>query len=229
MIGRGHHVSIHSRRSGRGPALITGLILSWLATSAMAHPHGWVDYRVTVMVDDHQRVTALKQSWKMDPFQSLTMIEGLESAEGHESMPERLDALGHEIAANLPSQHYLTHVYDGDQELALGGIEDYTTRLNNDRVEFSFILTLAKPQPLSETLSWKIYDGTYFIEFLYDDQTEYPIELVNAPARCHGEVTHADPDPAVVASVSVIDVTGDTPEGVGRLFSDTGGIKCPAS
>ncbi len=37
---------------------------------------------------------------------------------------------------------------------------------------------------------------------------------------------HADPDPAVVADVSAIDVTGETPEGIGRLFADTGVIKC---
>ncbi|SPJ34304.1 hypothetical protein KSP9073_02338 [Kushneria phyllosphaerae] len=199
----------------------------WLGTtSAMAHPHGWIDYRVTVMVDDQQRVTALEQSWKMDPFQSLTMVEGLEGVTGGESMAQRLDALGHEIAANLATQHYLTHVYDGEQELALGHIEDYTTRLNDNRVEFSFIVTLAEPQPLSDALHWQVYDGTYFIEFLYDDQTEQPIELVNAPSQCHGEVVHADPDPAVVAGVSAIDVTGDAPDGIGKLFSDTGVIKC---
>ena len=199
----------------------------WLgATSAMAHPHGWIDYRVTVMVDDQQRVTALEQSWKMDPFQSLTMVEGLEGVEGDESMAQRLDALGHEIAVNLGTQHYLTHVYDGEQEIPLRGIEDYTTRLNDNRVEFSFIVTLAEPQPLSDALRWKVYDDTYFIEFLYDDQTERPIELVNAPSQCHGEVIHADPDPAVVAGVSAIDVTGETPEGIGRLFADTGVIKC---
>ena len=196
------------------------------ATSAMAHPHGWIDYRVTVMVDDQQRVTALEQSWKMDPFQSLTMVEGLEGVAGDESMAQRLDALGHEIAVNLATQHYLTHVYEGEQELPLKGIEDYTTRLNDNRVEFSFIVTLAEPQPLSDALRWKVFDDTYFIEFLYDDQTERPIELVNAPSQCHGEVIHADPDPAVVADVSAIDVTGETPEGIGRLFADTGVIKC---
>ncbi|MFC0336411.1 ABC-type uncharacterized transport system, substrate-binding protein [Kushneria avicenniae] len=200
--------------------------MSWVTSSATAHPHGWVDYRVTVMVDDQQRVTALEQSWKMDPFQSLTMVEGLENVEGNTSMAQRLDALGHEIAANLATQHYLTHVHDGDRELALGGIEDYTTRLDDNRVEFSFVLTLAEPQPLSDSLSWQIYDGTYFIEFLYDDRVEHPIQLLNAPSQCHAEIVHADPDPAVVARVSAIDVTDDAPDGIGKLFSDTGVIKC---
>ncbi|WP_245955254.1 DUF1007 family protein [Kushneria indalinina] len=219
-------MSVYSPHLRRGLALLAGLVMSWVALPAMAHPHGWIDYRVAVMVDDQQRVTALEQSWKMDPFQSLTMVEGLESVTGEESMAQRLDALGHEIAANLATQHYLTHVYDGEEELTLGGIEDYTTRLDDNRVEFSFIVTLAEPQPLSESLRWQVYDGTYFIEFLYDDQIERPVELVNAPPQCHGEVVHADPDPAVVARVSAIDITGETPEGIGRLFSDTGVIKC---
>lgn len=205
-----------------------GHAMLWMAPQVMAHPHGWVDYRVTAMVDDQQRVTALEQSWKMDPFQSLTMVEGLEGVEGNTSMAQRLDALGHEIAANLATQHYLTHVYNGDEELALGGIEDYTTRLDDDRVEFSFVLTLAEPQPLSDSLRWQVYDGTYFIEFLYDDRVEHPIELVNAPSQCHADIVHADPNPAVVARVSAIDVTGDAPDGIGRLFSDTGVIKCQA-
>ncbi|WP_457807606.1 DUF1007 family protein [Kushneria sp. EE4] len=222
-------MSLHSRRLPRGTVLLAGLVLSWVATTATAHPHGWIDYRVAVMVDDQGQVTALEQSWKMDPFQSLTMVEGLEGVAGNESMAQRLDALGHEIAANLASQHYLTHVYDGDRELALGGIEDYTTRLDDNRVEFSFILTLAEPQPLDESLRWQVFDDTYFIEFLYDDRIEHPIELVNAPPQCHGEIVHADPDPAVVARVSAIDITGEAPEGIGRLFTDTGVIKCQDS
>ncbi|GHC29477.1 membrane protein [Kushneria pakistanensis] len=219
-------MSVHSRRLKRGQGLLAGLVMSLVTLPVMAHPHGWIDYRVAVLMDDHQQVTALEQSWKVDPFQSLTMVEGLEGVTGEESMAQRLDALGQEIAANLATQHYLTHVYDGDQPLALGKIVDYTTRLDDNRVEFSFVVTLAEPQPLSESLRWQIFDDTYFIEFLYDDQTERPIELVNAPSQCRGEVVHADPDPAVVASVSAIDVTGETPEGIGRLFSDTGVIKC---
>lgn len=212
----------------RWPLLTTLLMLS-VAPQALAHPHGWVDYRVSVLVDDQQRARALKQTWKIDPFQSLTMVEGLESVEGDETMEQRLDALGHEIAANLANEHYLTHVYHDGQELALGRIEDYTTQLDDDRVAFSFIVTLSEPQPLTGELRWQVYDSTYFIEFLYDDQTAQPITLINAPESCHAEVHHADPDLVKVAQASSIDVDGEAPEGMGRFFTDTGVMTCPAS
>ncbi|MHB0775103.1 DUF1007 family protein [Halomonas sp. WWR20] len=210
-----------------------GLVLSLLAllapSLAWAHPHGWVDYRVTLHFDDEARVVALEQAWKMDPFYSLTLTEELARAEGEESMDERLDMLGQEIAQNLSRENYLTHVSHAGESVALGEISDYTIRQDEQRLEFTFVVPLAKPLALGESpIVWKIYDDTYYVEFLYDDDIDEPIVLRNAPEGCTSRVIAADPDPQKVAEAAALDTNADAPGGLGRFFAEAGEATCPA-
>ncbi|MFC0266663.1 DUF1007 family protein [Kushneria aurantia] len=204
------------------------LIMLLVAGAAMAHPHGWVDYRVAVVFDDSSRVVAFKQYWLLDPFQSLTLTEGLGSVEGT-TLQQGLDAVGQEIAANLNTNGNLTHLFSGERELKVGDIEHYTTRLDNDRVEFAFELPLDEPLPPTEPLRWQIYDPTYYIEFLHSDRSDTPVVLENAPAGCKSEIIAADPDPAKVAAAAALDAD-EQPEDekIGRFFAETGVMTCPA-
>jgi len=62
----------------RNFALGLALGISVLAGQAAAHPHGWIDVRVNVVVDNEERLVAFEQQWKMDPFYSIALIEELE-------------------------------------------------------------------------------------------------------------------------------------------------------
>ncbi|WP_165856637.1 DUF1007 family protein [Marinobacter sp. JSM 1782161] len=210
--------------------LLTCLLPLWLlAPSAQAHPHGWVDYTVRVLFDDAGRVTALQQRWTLDPMYSLTLMEELSREGDARSQQQKLDGLGGEIIGNIAKQHYLTHVYRGDQALDLGTVTQYTTFLDGQRIEFRFVLPLAEPQdPDGDALSWKVYDPTYFIEFLYDNEIDQPLTLGNAPAGCTADIVHFNPDPKLVAEAAAIDVTGQAPDGFGKMFADTGKLTCPA-
>lgn len=210
-----------------------GLVLPLLALLApspvSAHPHGWVDYRVTLHFDTEARVVALEQTWKMDPFYSLTLTEELARAEGEESMEERLDLLGQEIAQSLSREHYLTHVVHDGNKIALGELRDYTTRLDEQRLEFTFVVPLAEPLSLAGSpLTWEIYDDTYYVEFLYDNDADEPIVLRNAPQGCTSRVMAADPDPRKVAEAAALDADADAPAGLGRFFAEAGEVTCPA-
>ena len=211
-------------------------ITPWLLMSVLvpalvqAHPHGWVDYRVDLHFDDKAHATALEQVWTMDPFYSLTLTEELARAQGDESMQQRLDMLGEEIAQNLRSEHYLTHVAHAGEDIALGDLRDYTIRQDDDqRLTFRFVVPLAEPLALEGSpLTWQVYDDTYYIEFLYDQDADTPIALHNAPAGCTSRVIAADPDPQRVADAAALDRDAEAPSGLGRFFAETGEVTCPA-
>lgn len=198
------------------------------ATGTQAHPHGWIDYRVTLIFNEREQLVALQQYWKMDPFQSLALIEGLARAEGDETEEERLAALGREIAHNLSTNGYLTHLYHGDRPQAFSGIVDHTTRVDRRRVEFAFVLALDEPLSVEKPVRWQIYDATYYIEFLHDDRVETPIALAEAPAGCDVAIEQADPDPEKIAAAQALDADETAPEGLGRYFTETGVMTCPA-
>lgn len=90
------------------------------AQPAAAHPHGWVDLRVTLRLDDQGRAVAMRQYWLLDPFYSLTLRQELAAVEDDTSMEQRLDLLGSEILANLSQFDYYTHVTLDGEPVALG-------------------------------------------------------------------------------------------------------------
>lgn len=216
----------HLATLGRGLLLFVLLLLP--VTGANAHPHGWIDYRVTLIFNEREELVALQQYWKMDPFQSLALIEGLSRAEGDETEEERLAALGQEIAHNLTTNGYLTRLYHGERAQAFSGLVDHTTRIDNSRVEFAFVLALEAPLAIEHPVRWQIYDATYYIEFLHDDRVETPITLTDAPSGCRVEIESADPDPEKIAEAQALDADESAPEGLGRYFTETGVMTCPA-
>lgn len=211
----------------RGLLLLSAVLLP---AAAQAHPHGWIDLSVRVILDGQGRVEALHQRWRMDPFYSLVLLEELGRAEGDEPMEARLDQLGLEIRDTLATQEYFTELsLDGDP-LALGEVSEYTVMERGGRVEFIFLLPLDEPRPLGEaTLRYRIYDPTYYIEVVHEADDRVPREqalVVSGDHDCETRILAADPDPAQVAEAARLDTDDQAPEGLGRYFAETGEVQC---
>ena len=152
------------RHLGLAAAALLCLAASGLA---QAHPHGWIDLRMRLVVDDEGRLTGLHQSWLMDPFYSLVVLEELGQAGGEDGLEAALDQLGGEIRDNLVPHGYYTELRLGDDKLTFDPVNDYTVLERGGRVEFIFLLPLADPQPLAgRTLSYQVFDPTYYIEMV---------------------------------------------------------------
>lgn len=211
-----------------GALLVPGL--------AQAHPHGWIDLRMRVVFDAQGHVVALQQAWLMDPFYSLVVREELEAMKKGTSMAQRLDHLGTEIRDNLADQHYFTELSYAGRPVALGEVADYTTRLADERLEFSFVLPLAEPLALSEAvagneaLRYKVYDPTYYIEVVHMAENAVPspqaLALTGAAPECRTTIIPADPDPAKVMQAAMLDVNDTGEAGLGRFFAETGEVVC---
>ncbi|MGQ4878015.1 DUF1007 family protein [Billgrantia sp. LNSP4103-1] len=195
---------------------------------AQAHPHGWIDIRVRLIVDDEGRLEALHQAWRMDPFYSLVLIEELSRAEG--GLEAGLDQLGSEIRGNLAPFDYFTEVRLSDDKLDLGEVSEYTVMERNDRVEFVFVLPLATPQPLeAETLQYQVFDPTYYLEVVHEAEGDTPQEdalTVGSELSCTTRILPADPDPERVMEASMLDVDDEAEPGLGRHFAETGVVQC---
>ncbi|ATJ83726.1 DUF1007 family protein [Halomonas beimenensis] len=210
-------------------ALCLASVLSLWPLASPAHPHGWVDVSVRVLMDEHGRVEALQQRWRLDPFYSQLVLEELRAASGEAPMEARLDQLGVEIRHNLSPQHYFTHVTHDGEAVALGEVDDFTTLARDGRVVLMFRLPLAEPLPLEQAaMHYRIYDPTYYLEVLHEaeGETPRPDALRVTGADCTTRIMAADPDPARVAEAARLDRTEQAPEGLGRFFAETGEVRC---
>ncbi|WP_052383935.1 DUF1007 family protein [Litchfieldella xinjiangensis] len=227
-------VALFSRRDASRLAIAA---LVWMgsagwSTLATAHPHGWFDLSMGVVVSETGEAEALHQRWRLDPFYSLVLVEELQAAGGDASMASRLDQLGSEIVANLAPHHYYTELTLGGRQVAMGAVESYSVDYREGRIEFSFHLPLETPQSLAgKTLRYQVFDPTYYIEVVHeadDDNTprEDALQLSQAMPACQSTIEPANPDPALVARAAMLDVDEQAEPGLGRHFAETGVVTC---
>ena len=208
-------------------ALVVGSLLA--SPLAMAHPHGWIDMSVRVITNDDGAVTGLHQTWRMDPFYSLVVMEELQQVPGT-SLEQGLDQLGSEIRNNLTPQHYFTEVRIGDKPQTFGEVTEYTALERDGRLTFMFILPLTSPQPLSgQVLEYQVFDPTYYIEMVHEEEGDEPSPqalILNGEAECALSVLPADPDPELVMQAALLDTDEEGEPGLGRHFAETGRVDC---
>ncbi|MGS2744803.1 DUF1007 family protein [Halomonas sp. LS-001] len=210
--------------------MVLASVLLMGAPAVSAHPHGWIDLSVKVISDDQGRVIALEQSWRMDPFYSLVVMEELGQVKDA-TLEEGLAQLGQEIRDNLTPMHYFTEMFLDGEPLALGEVTEYTTRTRDDRLIFMFRLPLARPQPVADAvLTYQVFDPTYYLEVVHEADTQQRIDenalILQGVADCSSSVQKADPDPEVVMRAALLDKDEQGEPGLGRYFAETGQIDC---
>jgi ABC-type uncharacterized transport system substrate-binding protein len=212
-------------RSAWRVLLMFSLLLPGLA---LAHPHGWIDIRMRLVVNEAGHLEGLHQSWRMDPFYSLVLLEELGRTEG--GLDAGLDRLGGEIRGNLAPFDFFTEVRLGEERLGFGDVTEYTAMERGGRVEFIFLLPLEETHDLNErTLQYKVFDPTYYLEVVHEAEGETPLEdalLVGGELNCSKQIIPANPDPERVMQAAMLDVTDEAEPGLGRHFAETGVVTC---
>lgn len=218
----------HLRRHLRLAAV--ALLCFAMSGLAHAHPHGWIDLRMRLVVDDEGRLTGLHQSWRMDPFYSLVVLEELGQAGGEGGLEAALDQLGSEIRDNLVPYGYYTELTLAGEKQGFSEVNDYTVLERGGRVEFIFLLPLAEPQPLAgQSLRYQVFDPTYYIEMVHEEENRAPAEdalLVGGELACETRIHQPSPDPEMVMRAAMLDVDDEAEPGLGRHFAETGEVTC---
>lgn len=207
---------------------VVALLCLVVGEAALAHPHGWIDLRMRLAVDDRGRLTGLEQAWRLDPFYSLVLLEELGQAE--EGLEAGLDRLGLEIRDNLAPQGYFTEMALEGDAVAFGEVEEYTVRERDGRIEFRFRLPLAEPLPLAGSrLRYRVFDPTYYLEVVHEAEDDAPAAdalVVSGELDCETRILAPSPDPERVAEAARLDATDEAEPGLGRHFAETGEVTC---
>lgn len=205
--------------------LMTGGLLAalfFLANlgSARAHPHGWIDLRVTVIFNDAGEVTGLRQSWLFDEGYSAFVTDG-------DSSPEALLAVSRENMENLRDFDYFTLVKSGGGKVGYHAVTDLKARLVDKRLETSFVLHLDRPvSPALHGLTYAVFDPTYYIEMLHM-KTDDAIRLDNAPAGCSHSVKQPEPPTDLIAAMAALGKDESAGTEVGIDFAQQVTVTCP--
>ncbi|OOG25573.1 hypothetical protein B1C78_06580 [Thioalkalivibrio denitrificans] len=205
-------------------ALLLGLL--WLLAPAVhAHPHAWIDLRVSVIFDAQGHVTALRQAWLIDPFYSLVLMEEMAEDAIGDTLEEKMEDIGTRMITNLGPYDYFTEIRHGDTRIRGATASDHRLDRNRGRLELSFTLNLEKPlDPVADTFEYAVFDPSYFIEILHDDNAAVALE--GASESCSLRIIEPRPDPAMIARAAALDVNQTAEPGLGRHFTERTEIRC---
>jgi ABC-type uncharacterized transport system substrate-binding protein len=175
-----------------GAALLAGLD----ASVAQAHPHVWVTVETTVLYDDKQQITALKENWTFDKAYSQYALDGLEQDASGNYTPAAFAELTKENIESLKDYNYFTEIYVEGKRIETAPPIG-ATNVRDDKAILHFTMTVPLAQPIKPgtlKVSFLVYDPEFYISFTFAEKD--PIHMgPGAPAGCGPKIEPATGDP----------------------------------
>lgn len=160
------------------------------APPAVAHPHVWVTYAMTVDYDGGT-VTGVDHVWTFDDDYTAMALEGLDKNNDGQYDESELTELLKVNMEGLKEFNYFTVAKLADAALGFSSPTKPRLEYNNKILRLHFHLPLEKPVLAdAEGLTFAVFDPSYFIAF--EPEKADPVKLASAPPGC--SATIIDPD-----------------------------------
>lgn len=149
---------------------------------ALAHPHIFIDAKVTITFDDTGAVVGLHHDWTFDTAFSAWVIQGLDTNSDRETSPEELQGLADENMTGLAEYGFYTIAGDATEPLQFTPAGDQRMVYADGHTTLSYSLTTDRPHPLGQRFELGVYDPEYYVAITFADSGD--VTLVNAPDGC---------------------------------------------
>jgi ABC-type uncharacterized transport system substrate-binding protein len=188
------------RRTVAVAALILPLLMH--AGPVAAHPHVFIDNRVT-FVFDAEKVTALRLNWAFDEVFSDSLLMQFD-ADGDGTFDDlESKAVGEGTLPNLKMFHYFTYVWVDGKQLDPIDPTEFAASVDGQRV-VTFHMTVPLPQPVdprTAALATEVYDREYYVQVELAQQD--PVSLENADGVPCGASIRDDTESAYFGGVII--------------------------
>ncbi|MBK1647188.1 DUF1007 family protein [Rhabdochromatium marinum] len=206
-------------------SVITVILLS-LPAWTWAHPHAWIDLRVTVMANEAGELTGLYQEWLFDPYYSQIVLEDVGSEVKGANEEAWLAAIAARILENLADYRYFTTLeLEGEPIVDISPGASVMTA-EQDRLRLSFEVLLDKPRSLAASrFSYAIADPTFYIEMLHEESKDAIRTDALAPA-CQIKIQPPNPSLAQMAQAAALGMNETGDPDLGRHFAEWVHMQC---
>jgi len=137
-----------------------------LPSAATAHPHVFVDSRVTFIFAG-SKITGFRENWLFDDIFSDQMLQDFDKdGDGRFSKAES-DDIAKNTLPNLAQFRYFTYVWVDHKDIGKIPPQDFHASAKDKLVSFNFLVKLPMPvNPLKQDFALEINDREYFVEVL---------------------------------------------------------------
>lgn len=134
------------------------------AAAARAHPHVFIDSRVTFLFSG-KKLVGFRENWLFDDVFSDQLMQDYDADGDGKIGKAESDKLGKDTLPNLAQFHYFTYVWVDNKPLPKITPTDFHASAKDKLVTFDFLVTL--PQPVEPSaLALEVNDREYFVEVL---------------------------------------------------------------
>lgn len=148
------------------PWHLVGLALLVLGSApAMAHPHVFIDYTVTVLFDD-SGVQAIRVSWTFDEMYSAMLSHDYTSRPRDTPNAADIQNLKKKAFDDTADFHYFIDIRLNGKTLPVKAVSDFDARFENHRMTYFFTVPISTGAPLARnTLEVDAFDNEFYIDF----------------------------------------------------------------
>lgn len=150
-----------------------------LVQPAMAHPHIFIDAKVTVVFDDAGRITGLRHTWTFDTAFSVWMVQGLDTNGDKIVSSEEMQQLADENMVGLAEYGFYTSAGD---DMKFTSVGDQRMNYEGNRVTLDYSVNTVTPVAPGSRFELGVYDAEYYVAISFADVSAVTLE--NAPASC---------------------------------------------
>jgi len=198
------------------------------SSTAEAHPHAWIDYRVKVVFGKSGQIIALKEHWLFDTYYTEFALHDFDANKNKKLDHGELLLLAKDNIANLKDFDYFTSVQKDGREMAFSKVTGIDSSMEKDRIGLDFTVWLESPLDVKTSkVDYRIYDPTYYTSMLHEKEgTAITLEGDGAKG-CSFKLFTPKPDIMKIQFAANLGKNTKAPDQLGAFFAQKVFLSCP--
>jgi ABC-type uncharacterized transport system substrate-binding protein len=215
--------------SRKNLALLAICTASLLAGSpAHAHPHVFAEAKLNLVIGANGTVDKLSHVWVFDDVFSSTVLVEFDTNQDLKLDEAELKEVQTTIVDSIGEYNYFQTIQNNGAEVKMSRPPNLTAKMDDQTLVISFDSTPEKPLPLKGTVSFGIYDPTFYtaIDFIEDSD----MKLGSLPSGCSSKVVRPDGEEAMAQNQkNLTDAFFQTtdPANMSQLLATRLEVTCP--
>lgn len=142
----------------------------------LAHPHVFIDNRISVVFDD-KGLKGFKHEWVFDEMFSSTMIQEFDLDADGKFNKKEVKGIVRGAFSNLKKHNYFTDITINGQRFKTKEFKDFQVKIDSGVMVYEFFLPCeVTASRVIQEATIAVYDPTYFVQVLWASQRPYSFE-----------------------------------------------------
>jgi len=162
------------------------IIISFFPLFLLAHPHVFIDNRISVIFDD-KGLSGFKHEWIFDEMFSSTIIREFDLDADGKFNEKEIKGVVSGAFSNLKEHNYFTDITINGQRFRIKEFEDFHAKIDSGIMVYEFFLPCEVTAfQGNQEVTIVVYDPTYFVQILWASQNPYSFEDTSKVELSHG-------------------------------------------